>query len=51
MSWLQQTDEQQRQDEEEIEQDWMNWTAKEPPRWKFLEWAKWKQEQENDRLR
>jgi len=49
MSWLQQTDEQQRQDEEEMKSDWDNWISKEPPWWQFIEYRKWKQEQESDR--
>ena len=49
MSWLQQTDEQQRQDEEEMKQDWDNWMSKEPPWWKIIEYRKWIEEQVNDR--
>jgi len=37
--WLQQlTNEERRRDEEEIRQDWINWTAKESPYWMWLEW-------------
>lgn len=47
MSWLQQTDEQQRRDEEEMAQDWMNWTKKEPSWWQFIEYRKWVEEKED----
>ena len=49
MSWLQLTDEQQRQDEEEMKADWINWTAKEPAWWQIQEHRMWLQEQEDDR--
>ncbi len=49
MSWLQQTDEQQRQDEEEMKADWDNWISKEPPWWHFIE--EWLKEKTGDRLR
>ena len=43
------TDEQQRRHDEEMWDDWNKWTAKEPHWWQFIEYRKWKQEQENDR--
>ncbi len=46
MSWQQQTDEQQRQDEEEIQADWDNWISKEPPWWQIIEHRKWMEEQD-----
>ena len=47
--WEQLTNEERRRDEEEILQDWINWTAKEPDWWLIQEHRKWLQEQENDR--
>ena len=49
--WQQLTSDEQRRDEEEMLQDWDNWISKEPPRWKFLEYAAWKREQENGTTR
>ncbi len=47
MSWLQQTDEQQRRHEEELAEDRDNWIGKEPPWWHWQEYKMWKQEQED----
>jgi len=49
MSWLQQTDEQQRQDEEEMKSDWDNWISREPAWWRIQEHRKWLEEQDGQK--
>ncbi len=47
MSDWQQDDTEQHRHEDELNDDWDNWMRKEPEWWQFLEWKKFREEQDD----
>ena len=44
--WQEMTSEERRRHDEELLEDWHDWTAKEPPWWKIIEYREWMEERD-----